>query len=95
MPVSMAASFDITLMRQISEVVGVESRALSQRDYLTSYDKATGLHGVVRQLQRCFGPSLAYFLSHFPTNSLPTRAVCRALLGGHACGTLIGACNLI
>ena len=42
----MAASFDAALMRRIAEVVGVESRALSQRDYTASFDKATGLHGV-------------------------------------------------
>ena len=46
MPVGMAATFDTSVMRQIAEVVGVESRALSQRDYTSSFDAATGLHGV-------------------------------------------------
>lgn len=44
--VGMAASFDTSVMRQIAEVIGVESRALSQRDYASSFDAATGLHGV-------------------------------------------------
>ena len=46
MPVGMAASFDTALMRRIAEVIGVESRAMSQRDYNSSFDAATGLHGV-------------------------------------------------
>ena len=46
MPIGMAASFDTNVIRQISEVLGVESRALSQRDYLQSFDNATGLRGV-------------------------------------------------
>jgi beta-glucosidase len=46
MPVGMAATFDTSVMRQIAEVIGVESRALSQRDYTSSFDPATGLHGV-------------------------------------------------
>lgn len=46
MPVGMAATFDLSLMRQIAEVVGVESRALSQRDYNKSFDPVTGYHGV-------------------------------------------------
>lgn len=46
MPIGMAAMFDLELMRRVAEVVGVESRALSQRDYNQSYDWDTGLHGV-------------------------------------------------
>jgi beta-glucosidase len=46
MPVGMAATFDTAVMRQIAEVIGVESRALSQRDYVASFDPATQLHGV-------------------------------------------------
>ena len=42
----MAASFDMAVMRQISEVIGVESRALSQREYKTSFDARSGNHGV-------------------------------------------------
>ena len=41
MPISMAATFDRKVMRQIAEVFGVESRALSQRDYPKSFDATT------------------------------------------------------
>ena len=45
-----------------------------------------GAPGVcVRQLKRCFGPTLACF----PATSHPSHAVYRAPLGGHACGTLM------
>ena len=47
--------------------------------------------GMVRQLQRYFGPSLAYF----PTRCHPTRAVHHALLGARACGMIVSAYNLI
>jgi beta-glucosidase len=53
MPVGMAASFDTTLMRQVAEVIGVEGRAMSQRDYKTSFDAATGLHGVAHNWLVC------------------------------------------
>lgn len=46
MPVGLAATFDEELMRDVGEVVGAESRALSQRDYNISYDFGTGYHGV-------------------------------------------------
>ena len=53
MPVGMAASFDTSVMRQIVEVIGVESRALSQRDYAKSFDDATKLHGVAHNWLVC------------------------------------------
>ena len=53
MPVSMAASFDTAVMRQVAEVVGVESRAMSQRDYATSFDPETNLHGVMHDWLVC------------------------------------------
>ena len=46
MPVTFAATFDTAVMRQIADVIGTESRAMSQRDYKASFDAATGLHGV-------------------------------------------------
>jgi len=46
MPIGLAASFDLDLMKRVGEVIGVESRALEQRDYATSYDWTLGLHGV-------------------------------------------------
>ena len=46
MPVSIAATFDIELMKQVAEVVGVEGRALSQRDYNSSFDHRSKLYGV-------------------------------------------------
>ena len=46
MPVGMAATFDTGVMRDIAEVVGVESRALSQRDYIKSYDATSKYNGV-------------------------------------------------
>lgn len=53
MPVGMAASFDKKLMRQIADVIGVESRALSQREYASSYDTITKLHGVSEDFLVC------------------------------------------
>ena len=53
MPVGMAASFDTALVRQIAEVIGVEGRAMSQRDYKTSFDAATGLRGVAHNWLVC------------------------------------------
>jgi beta-glucosidase-like glycosyl hydrolase len=48
MPVGMAASFDTTVMRQIAEVIGVEGRAMSQRDYATSFDQASdNIHSIM------------------------------------------------
>jgi beta-glucosidase len=46
MPIGFAATFDNKLMRRIADVIGVESRALSQRDYIKSFDSSTGYHGV-------------------------------------------------
>ena len=46
MPATMAASFDTSLLQRVGEVVGTESRAMNQRDYNTSFDPATSLHGV-------------------------------------------------
>ena len=64
MPVGMAASFDAGLMRRIAEVVGAESRALSQRDYGASFDQATGLHGVAINWLVCKDAAEVNMLRH-------------------------------
>ena len=47
-------------------------------------------------LRRWFGPLSRVLLSMYTAAAChPPRAVCRALLVGHACGMLIGACNPI
>ena len=45
-PAGIAATFDVELMRSIADVVGLEGRAMSQRDYKNSMDSETGLYGV-------------------------------------------------
>jgi beta-glucosidase len=53
MPIGFAATFDTGVMRRVAEVIGVESRALSQRDYNTSFDAAYGVHGVAHNWLVC------------------------------------------
>ena len=53
MPAGMAATFDAKVMRQIGEVVGSEGRAISQREYETSFDFVTGYHGVAYNFLVC------------------------------------------
>lgn len=53
MPIGLAATFDVELMAQIGDVVGLEGRAMSQRDYAASLDWPTNLHGVALNYLVC------------------------------------------